>query len=66
MIRLGDAIREEPILTDALAVIREVLDRSQRNLESIRDRLANLGYEFARPEAVLVVLPILTDRLLPI
>lgn len=54
MIRLGDSIREEPVLSDALAVVREVVDRSHRNLRAIHDRLVSLGYEFAKPEAALV------------
>jgi hypothetical protein len=54
MSRLGDSIRKEPVLTDALAVVREVVDRSHRNLRAIHDRLVSLGYEFATPEAVLV------------
>ena len=54
MIRLGDSIREEPVLSDALAVVREVVDRSHRNLRAIHDRLVGLGYEFAKPEAALV------------
>ena len=32
MIRLGDSIRDEPVLSDALAVVREVVDRSHQNL----------------------------------
>lgn len=54
MIRLGDSIREEPVLSDALAVVREVVDRSSRNLRAIHDRLVGLGYEFASPEAALI------------
>lgn len=54
MIRLGDAVRQEPVLSDALGVVREVVDRSQRNLGAIHGRLAGLGYEFAKPEAALV------------
>lgn len=54
MIRLGDSIREEPLLSDSLAVVREVVDRSHRNLRVIHDRLVGLGYEFAKPEAALV------------
>jgi hypothetical protein len=40
MSRLGDSIRKEPVLTDALAVVREVVDRSHRNLRAIHDRLS--------------------------
>jgi hypothetical protein len=54
MIRLGDAVREEPVLSDALAVAREVVDRSQRNLRAIHGRLVGLGYVFAEPGAALV------------
>ncbi len=54
MIGLGDSIREEAVLSDALAVVREVVDRSCRNLRTIHDRLVSLGYEFANPEAALV------------
>ncbi len=54
LIRLGDSIREEPVRSDALAVVREVVDRSHQNLKVIHDRLVGLGYEFAKPEAVLV------------
>ena len=54
MIRLGDSIREEPVLSDALAVVREVVDRSHRNLRAIHDRLVGLDYAFAKPEAAFV------------
>lgn len=54
IIRLSDSIRVEPVLSDALAVAREVVDRSHRNLRVIHDRLVSLGYEFAKPEAALV------------
>jgi hypothetical protein len=54
MIALGDSIRAEPILSDALAVAREVVDRSHRNLRVIHDRLVGFGYEFAKPENALV------------
>ena len=54
LIRLGDSIREEPVLSDALAVVREVVDRSHRNLKAIHDRLVGLDYAFAKPEAALV------------
>ena len=40
MIGLGASIREEPVLSDALAVVREVVDRSHRNLRAIHDRLS--------------------------
>ncbi len=54
MIGFGASIREEPVLSDALAVVREVVDRSHRNLRAIHDRLVGLGYEFANPDAALV------------
>ncbi len=54
MIRSGESIREEPVVSDALAVVREVVDRSHRNLKAIYDRLVGLGYAFAEPEAALV------------
>ena len=54
MIRLGNAVREEPVLSDSLAVVREVVDRSHRNLKAIHNRLVDLGYDFARPEAALL------------
>ena len=49
LIQLGDAIRAEPVFSDALAVVREVVDCAQSNLETIHDRLVHLGYEFANP-----------------
>jgi hypothetical protein len=54
MIRSGASIREEPVLSDALAVVREVVERSHRNLVAIHDRLVGLGYKFAKSGCALV------------
>ena len=43
---LGDAVREEPLHGDALAVARETMRRVRRNLEMLIPRLVAVGYQF--------------------
>lgn len=49
LVALGDAVREEPLLSDARAVARETMTRARRNVETIVARLRELGYRFASP-----------------
>ena len=39
LIALGDAVRQEPVYADALAVGRETMRRAQSNIETLIDRL---------------------------
>jgi hypothetical protein len=43
---LGAAVREEPLYTDALAVVRETMRRARRNIEVVIPRLEAIGYQF--------------------
>lgn len=43
---LGEAIREEPLYSDALAVARETMWRVRENLETLIPRLVAIGYQF--------------------
>lgn len=54
LIRCGDGIRREPLQSEAKAVAREIVDRAYTNLVVLRSVLLDLGYEFARPERVIV------------
>jgi hypothetical protein len=49
-----DAIRNEPILFDAMNVCKEICRRGHRNLVMIYQRLCDLGFEFAEPSVALV------------
>ncbi len=43
---LGAAVREEPLVRDALAVARETMRRARHNIEVLMTRLRALGYQF--------------------
>lgn len=51
---LGAAVREAPYRDDALAVVRETMERVRRNAELLTERLRELGYAFAYPDRALV------------
>jgi hypothetical protein len=44
--RLGAAVREEPVYSDALAVARETMRRVRHNVETLIPRLESAGYTF--------------------
>ena len=48
----GDRVRQEPILSDALAVARETMLRVRTNIERLIPRLVEIGYQFDYPELV--------------
>ncbi len=43
---LGEAVRVEPLYSDALAVARETMRRVRWNIETLIPRLRDIGYEF--------------------
>jgi hypothetical protein len=53
LIAPGEAVRHEPLLSDATAVCNEIVRRAQINLRLLHRRLLDLGYEFAEPQAAL-------------
>jgi hypothetical protein len=46
LVALGDAVREEPLYTDALAVAHATMRRARRNIELLIPRLVAIGYQF--------------------
>lgn len=52
---LGEAVRDEPVFQQAMAVAREAISRIESNLKLLYDRLLDCGYEFAYPDKALVV-----------
>ncbi len=46
LIALGEQVRQEPLLSDALAVARETMSRVRVNAETIALRLQSSGYHF--------------------
>jgi hypothetical protein len=50
----GDKVRQEPLLSDALAVARATMGRARENVELLVPRLEVLGYNFTYPKFVLV------------
>jgi hypothetical protein len=46
LIALGDAVRQEPVYSDAVAVARETMTRARENVETLITRLDGIGYEF--------------------
>jgi hypothetical protein len=46
LIALGDAVRQEPVYSDAVAVARETMTRARENVEMLITRLDGIGYEF--------------------
>jgi hypothetical protein len=65
LIALGDQVRQEPHYSDALAVARETMQRSRRNIEKLYQRLQDLGYQFdcEKPHSTLNPLAGLRDQL---
>ncbi|NWG22439.1 MAG: hypothetical protein HXY39_19195 [Chloroflexi bacterium] len=53
MMAAGESIRHEPLFSDALAVARETMRRARQNVETLRDRLEQSGYQFAYPDEVI-------------
>ncbi len=53
---LGGAVRQEPVLTDALAVARETMTRARENIMRLVPRLHEIGYQFNYPDEI-VMLP---------
>ncbi len=53
LITLGEAVRQEPVYSDAVAVARETMTRARENVETLITRLDGIGYEFlTRPRAM--------------
>jgi len=50
LISFGEAVREEPLLTEAKAVARETMKRARKNIARIIGRLEKLGYKFHRSD----------------
>ena len=50
LIALGEAVRQEPVYSDALAVARETMTRARENVETLITRLDGIGYEFLTPQ----------------
>jgi hypothetical protein len=46
---MGKRVREEPILSQAEDVARETMLHARRNVETLTNRLRQLGYQFADP-----------------
>lgn len=46
LIALGEAVRQEPVYSDAVAVACETMTRSRQNVETLIARLDGIGYEF--------------------
>ncbi|HEY7782164.1 MAG TPA: hypothetical protein VIC85_18385 [Ktedonobacterales bacterium] len=46
LIALGQAVREEPVYSDALAVAHETMRRARENIERLIPRLVAVGYQF--------------------
>lgn len=54
LLKLGGKIFEKHILSDALSVTYEFIDRVYFNLSVLHEQLQDIGYKFAKPNAVLV------------
>lgn len=54
LVGLGEAVFEEPLRADALAVAEETMRRARRNVELVTSRLRELGYRFLQPEEAFV------------
>lgn len=46
LVALGDAVRNVPVASDARAVASETMQRARRNIETLYQRLQQLGYQF--------------------
>jgi hypothetical protein len=51
LVALGPAIRSEPIYAEAQAVAQEMMKRAKHNVQLLVERLGDLNYRFAAPEA---------------
>jgi hypothetical protein len=49
LVGLGEAVRQQPVRADAVAVAAETMRRVRHNLEILLPRLAGMGYRFATP-----------------
>jgi hypothetical protein len=49
---LGGAVRQEPVLSDALAVARATMARAGENISQLVARLHDLGYQFDDPDEI--------------
>jgi hypothetical protein len=47
LVALGPAVRQEPLLSDALAIARETMHRVRENTERLIPRLEHTHYQFA-------------------
>jgi hypothetical protein len=54
LLALGGKVREEPLYSEAQAVVRETMTRARANIELLVPRLTTLGYRFAHPDRVFV------------
>ncbi|HYF63031.1 MAG TPA: hypothetical protein VD886_09490 [Herpetosiphonaceae bacterium] len=50
---VGAVVRHEPLYADALAVARETMRRARHNLETLIDRLPQIGYQFIDVDEIL-------------
>jgi hypothetical protein len=50
---LGGAVRQEPVLSDALAVARATMDRAGENIKRLVASLQELGYRFDYPDEII-------------
>jgi hypothetical protein len=53
LIALGEAVRQEPVYSDAVAVARETMTRARQNVETLITRLDGIGYEFVTRQRAL-------------
>ncbi len=51
---LGEQIRDEKVLGDALAVARETMSRARKNIERLIVRLDEIGYQFRSARSVVL------------
>lgn len=52
LVALGATVRQEPLLSDALAVARLTMARAQENISRLVPRLHDLGYQFNFPDEI--------------
>ncbi|TDA66424.1 MAG: hypothetical protein D9V45_05720 [Chloroflexi bacterium] len=52
LLEYGESVRQEPILSDALAVSQETMARAKTNIERLIPRLTEIGFQFFAPEMV--------------
>ena len=57
LIALGEAVRREPVYSEAMAVARETMARTRQNVETLITRLDGIGYEFLTRQRALQGLP---------